>query len=128
MLHHNENKYWYKNTSCTSIGFCACFDYNVSLQEASRGSDLGAIFEKIRIAVYKNGVRTTEFFRDHDKLRSGIITENQVCMYGSKEFPYDFGNKISFEDQSITLITVAEAVKRRLDSAIHWLYKLFELL
>ncbi|CAB4016979.1 uncharacterized protein LOC110234356 [Paramuricea clavata] len=49
-------------------------------QEASRGSDLGSIFEKIRIAVYKNGVRTTEFFRDHDKLRSGIITENQfVC-------------------------------------------------
>ena len=47
-------------------------------QDASRGSDLGAIFEKIRIAVYKNGVRTTEFFRDHDKLRSGIITENQV--------------------------------------------------
>lgn len=41
---------------------------------------LGAIFEKIRTAVYKNGVRTTEFFRDHDKLRSGVITENQfVC-------------------------------------------------
>ena len=28
--------------------------------------------------MYKNGIRTTEFFRDHDKLRSGVITENQV--------------------------------------------------
>ena len=33
-----------------------------------------------RDVVYKNGIRTTEFFRDHDKLRSGIITENQfIC-------------------------------------------------
>lgn len=32
------------------------------------------------MAVYKNGIRTVEFFKDHDKLRSGIITENQfVC-------------------------------------------------
>ena len=30
--------------------------------------------------MFKNGIRTTEFFKDHDKLRSGIITENQfVC-------------------------------------------------
>ena len=30
--------------------------------------------------MYKNGIRTTEFFKDHDKLRSGVITENQfVC-------------------------------------------------
>lgn len=49
-------------------------------QITSPSSSLGAIFEKIRTAVYKNGVRTTEFFRDHDKLRSGVITENQfVC-------------------------------------------------
>lgn len=42
--------------------------------------DLKATFEKIRVAVYKNGIRTTEFFRDHDKLRSGVITENQfIC-------------------------------------------------
>nr|CAB3262790.1 uncharacterized protein LOC100183292 [Phallusia mammillata] len=42
--------------------------------------DLASIFDKIRVAVYKNGIRTTEFFKDHDKLRSGIITENQfVC-------------------------------------------------
>ena len=36
------------------------------------------IFEKIRGAIHKNGIRTTEFFKDHDKLRSGEITENQV--------------------------------------------------
>lgn len=36
------------------------------------------IFDKIKVAVFKNGIRTPEFFRDHDKLRSGIITENQV--------------------------------------------------
>lgn len=32
------------------------------------------------MSVFKNGIRTTEFFKDHDKLRSGIITENQfIC-------------------------------------------------
>ena len=41
-------------------------------------ASLEEIFARIRDAVYKNGIRTTEFFRDHDKLRSGIITENQV--------------------------------------------------
>ena len=41
---------------------------------------LQQIFDRIRIAVYKNRVRTIEFFKDYDKLRSGIITENQfVC-------------------------------------------------
>ena len=30
--------------------------------------------------VYKNGIRTTEFFCDRDKLRSGVVTENQVKM------------------------------------------------
>ncbi len=41
-------------------------------------ASLDEIFQKIRTVVYKNGIRTTEFFRDHDKLRSGVITENQV--------------------------------------------------
>lgn len=35
------------------------------------------IFDKIRIAVFKHGIRTPEFFKDHDRLRSGIVTENQ---------------------------------------------------
>ena len=41
------------------------------------------IFEKIREAIHKNGIRTTEFFKDHDKLRSGEITENQVRKFFS---------------------------------------------
>nr|XP_002123656.3 uncharacterized protein LOC100183292 [Ciona intestinalis] len=42
--------------------------------------DLKKIFDQIRVAIYKNGIRTTEFFKDHDKLRSGVITENQfIC-------------------------------------------------
>ncbi len=39
--------------------------------------ELREIFKRIQIAVHKNGIRTTEFFCDHDKLRSGVITENQ---------------------------------------------------
>ena len=32
------------------------------------------------MAVFKNRVRTIEFFKDYDKLRSGVITANQfVC-------------------------------------------------
>jgi Ca2+-binding EF-hand superfamily protein len=46
----------------------------------ARVCNLDEIFGRIRDAVYKNGIRTTEFFRDHDKLRSGVITENQfIC-------------------------------------------------
>ncbi len=35
--------------------------------------------ERVRDAVYNNGIRTPQFFIDHDKLRSGLITANQVC-------------------------------------------------
>jgi hypothetical protein len=32
------------------------------------------------LASHKNGIRISEFFRDYDKLRSGVITENQfIC-------------------------------------------------
>lgn len=48
--------------------------------QATADPALNQIFDKIRVAVFKNGIRTIEFFKDHDKLRSGIITENQfVC-------------------------------------------------
>ncbi|XP_076448305.1 uncharacterized protein LOC143285015 [Babylonia areolata] len=41
---------------------------------------LNQIFDKLRVAIFKNGIRSLEFFKDHDKLRSGIITENQfIC-------------------------------------------------
>jgi hypothetical protein len=33
--------------------------------------------DKIRIATYKYGIRMGDFFKDYDKLRSGIITETQ---------------------------------------------------
>ena len=36
-----------------------------------------AILDKMRVAVHKNGIRIEEFFKDHDKLRSGVITKNQ---------------------------------------------------
>ncbi|XP_002741846.1 uncharacterized protein LOC100373451 [Saccoglossus kowalevskii] len=53
--------------------------YNIPGKTAEPRS-LEDVFDKIRVAVYKNGIRTTEFFRDHDKLRSYIITENQfIC-------------------------------------------------
>lgn len=41
-------------------------------------SSLQQILSKIGNIVFKNGIRTTEFFKDHDKLNSGVITENQV--------------------------------------------------
>lgn len=50
------------------------------LTKTKKTLDINDVFNKIRIAVHKNGIRTTEFFKDHDKLRSGIITENQfIC-------------------------------------------------
>lgn len=54
-------------------------NYNCPLQ-AGAGETVQLIFDRIRVAVYKNGIRTIEFFKDYDKLRSGIITENQfIC-------------------------------------------------
>lgn len=40
-------------------------------------SELKNVFDRLHVAIFKNRIRTTEFFRDHDKLRSGIITRNQ---------------------------------------------------
>jgi len=49
-------------------------------RRSRKGTTIEEIFDKIRVAVHKNGIRTTEFFKDHDKLRSGVITKNQfVC-------------------------------------------------
>ncbi len=33
--------------------------------------------DKIRIATFKYGIRISDFFKDYDKLRSGVITEGQ---------------------------------------------------
>ena len=59
----------------TLSSFTYCFS---CFFQTNKQSSLQDIFDKIRVAVHKNGIRTTEFFKDHDKLRSGVITENQV--------------------------------------------------
>jgi len=62
-----------------------CFTEEPRKQETNLNTDkhdseIESVFNKIREAVHKNGIRTTEFFKDHDKLRSGIVTKNQfVC-------------------------------------------------
>ena len=38
---------------------------------------LQQILDRIRVAIFKNGIRSIEFFRDYDKLRSGVVTESQ---------------------------------------------------
>ena len=40
-------------------------------------ASIQSIFDRVHVAIFKNRIRSTEFFRDHDKLRSGIITRNQ---------------------------------------------------
>ena len=70
------------NTSAfDKISLAPLPSHNASAQHsrdlAGLPTDLKSIFEKIKVAVYKNGIRTKEFFKDHDKLRSGVITENQ---------------------------------------------------
>jgi len=44
---------------------------------AGMDNELQSLFSRLHVAIFKNRIRTTEFFRDHDKLRSGIITRNQ---------------------------------------------------
>lgn len=49
-------------------------------KEAERRAELKAadeILNRVRIAVVKHGIRTTEFFRDFDKLRTGKCSEAQ---------------------------------------------------
>lgn len=58
------------NNTANSLTSNVCDDGQSSLQQ---------ILSKIGNVVFKNGIRTTEFFKDHDKLNSGVITQNQVC-------------------------------------------------
>lgn len=60
-------------STCTTNPFAGNVSYagQPSLQQ---------ILSNIGNVVFKNGIRTTEFFKDHDKLNSGVITENQVCI------------------------------------------------
>ncbi|XP_071953709.1 uncharacterized protein [Antedon mediterranea] len=74
-LHHDLEKVQ-DQTEDTLFGSAPPTSYNIPREEMQDGTTQ-QIFNKIQVAVHKNGVRTTEFFKDHDKLRSGVITENQ---------------------------------------------------
>jgi hypothetical protein len=51
--------------------------HNLSITDPIDDQELRSVFDRLHVAIFKNRIRTTEFFRDHDKLRSGIITRNQ---------------------------------------------------
>lgn len=53
---------------------------NVHKFQPSHEPALSETLQKISIAIFKHGIRMMDFFKDHDKLRSGLITENQfIC-------------------------------------------------
>ncbi|XP_067828759.1 uncharacterized protein [Heptranchias perlo] len=45
--------------------------------ELPRSPEILEVFDKIRRIVFIKGIRTPEFFKDYDRLRSGLITESQ---------------------------------------------------
>ncbi|CAF3560484.1 unnamed protein product [Rotaria sordida] len=49
----------------------------VGVEEKAEQRSIQEISDKIRIATFKYGIRISDFFKDYDKLRSGIITEGQ---------------------------------------------------
>jgi len=53
------------------------FNSRHSSHDMKVDKELQSLFDRLHVAIFKNRIRTTEFFRDHDKLRSGIITMNQ---------------------------------------------------
>lgn len=40
-------------------------------------TDLQQLLDRLRVAVFKNGIRTTDYFKDFDKLNHGIMSINQ---------------------------------------------------
>ena len=50
---------------------------NGLLLQIRADSDLQQLLDRVRVAIYKRRVRSTEFFKDYDKLRSGVVTVNQ---------------------------------------------------
>ncbi|CAF1138992.1 unnamed protein product [Adineta steineri] len=49
----------------------------IGIEEKPEQRSIQEILDKIRIATFKYGVRISDFFKDYDKLRSGIMTETQ---------------------------------------------------
>jgi len=58
---------------------------------------------RLRIMVYKNGIRTQEFFQDYDKLNHGVITRNQF-FNGLKLCVERIGTEPLLTNQEINLI------------------------
>lgn len=55
-------------------------DYSIfSLIIKETGLSVQEIIDRISIICYKNGIRITDFFKDFDRLRSGVITERQFA-------------------------------------------------
>ncbi|CAF0920343.1 unnamed protein product [Adineta ricciae] len=49
----------------------------IGVEEQAEQRSVQEILDKIRIATFKYGIRISDFFKDYDKLRSGVITETQ---------------------------------------------------
>ena len=45
----------------------------------NKGLSILEIVDKISISCHKHGLRVGDFFKDYDKLRSGIITDSQFA-------------------------------------------------
>ncbi|XP_055517833.1 uncharacterized protein LOC129713013 [Leucoraja erinacea] len=45
--------------------------------ELPKSPEILEVFDKIRDVVFLKGIRTPEFFKDYDKLHSGLVTESQ---------------------------------------------------
>ena len=49
-------------------------EYPIYFLQPGTDPTIQQIFDRIRVAVHKNRVRTTEFFKDYDRHKQGIIT------------------------------------------------------
>lgn len=81
-----HRKWWAKNDAepgnalDVDANVSKALDDNKKLQgdtDENMDKTTKSLFDRLHVAIFKNRIRTTEFFRDHDKLRSGIITRNQ---------------------------------------------------
>eukprot|EP00042_Codosiga_hollandica_P037034 m.288100 g.288100 ORF g.288100 m.288100 type:complete len:928 (-) comp55034_c0_seq1:99-2882(-) len=53
---------------------------DVSLTKREFSPQVSEVVERLRVGFFRSRVRPLDFFADHDKLRSGLVTENQfIC-------------------------------------------------
>ena len=55
-----------------------CQSSRYPLMQDPPPDSLEHVLARVRDAVYKKGIRTTEFFCDYDKLRSGLVPESKA--------------------------------------------------